>query len=79
MIESLRIQTAQLKRENDKKESMVQDLLKKLHDAIDTIKVQAHQIKGKNRICCFFFFFFSKSTYCKNFKPNLIIQHSSAK
>jgi putative sterol carrier protein len=47
VVESLKIQLQHAKRENEKKDVMIQDLLKKIHDALDTIKVQAHQIKGE--------------------------------
>jgi len=45
MLESLRLANTHLKKENDKKEFLIQDLLKKLHDSLETIRMQAHQIK----------------------------------
>jgi small-conductance mechanosensitive channel len=36
-----------LKRESEKKDYLIQDLLKKLNDALETIKAQSDQIKSK--------------------------------
>jgi hypothetical protein len=52
MFESLRVNNAHLKKENEflkkeneKKEFLIQDLLKKLHDSIETIRSQSDQIQ----------------------------------
>jgi hypothetical protein len=46
--ESLKAAYFHLKKESDKKDLLIQDLLKKLNDSFEHIKSQADQIKGKN-------------------------------
>ena len=49
-----------LKRESDKKDVLIQDLLKKLNEALETIRAQSDQIKGNDHRGC----------YSKNFYSN---------
>lgn len=49
-IEVLKIHNSQLKMELEKKEVVVQDMLKKLNEAMETIRGQNEHIKGMHRL-----------------------------
>lgn len=44
-LDSLRLAYYQLKNENEKKDNLIKDLMKKLNEALETIQAQTEQIR----------------------------------